>query len=260
MRPAALGLVLAPALIVVSCTDLSGLSGDTQAPDAAATDALVAEDAPVTGDASPADAAAPFCESQKGKELCADFDDGTTQPIGGQSLGNGSINVIDGALVVTVPAGQSSGTTIGKDFPLLNVPSVVCELDYKRVVEPTAGTEDVLVVQVDILGPPSVSQIGLAERPNGASLIALSSGDAGTVALPFPRFSKPGKWVHLRLGVSLADDTVQLEADGVSVAKFSAPLPEPLNVKNVIIKFGITSVFPLDAAWTVAFDNIACDL
>lgn len=264
LRVGVLGLAAAAAILVASCTDLGGLSGaggvDAAAEDAPGSEGGSSGDGGGAGDG----ASAPFCQSQQGKELCVDFDDGTLGALTGQQLGDGSINVIDRALVVSVPGGTGKLTGLGKGFPLSNVERVVCELDFERVTAPPSSADQFQILAVAIVAPGYGGVVAsLVEGADagwlGSEAYSADGGGPRTTAST-PRVSKPGARSRLRFDLSLVDRRLQVSRDGVSLGVMTVPTPPPSSVQNVIVTLGLGPIGQTTAAWTVAFDNITCDL
>lgn len=254
--------------LVSACVDLGGLSGG-DARDAGS-DASIASDATSVSDAGgpdgsgPIEAGGPFCP-QAGKELCVDFDESTAGALANQSLGQGSINFIDKTLVVSVPAGVADWTTVGAAFPISNVQAISCEFDYKRVTEPGSTTDEVSIMRFSAVAPgEGATQVILLETPSGGAIRAETApadgGAVTTVSTPTPRLAKPaGQWVRARFELSLVDKRLQVFRDGVSLGVISVSAPSPANVKNTVVTLGLSPQNQLNATWTVAFDNLACD-
>jgi hypothetical protein len=262
-------LALGLGLLGASCslvTDLGGYAGggagDASTPAVTEAGAGPSDAGPKTSNVD----AGSYCKNNPGHVLCADFDDGTTGPFDGKSVGDGTIDLSGGSLRVSQKAGAAVETTIGHAFQLGNVSKIVCEFDVQRVTEvPVDGDR-----QVIFAGSIGAAPIGMTlwevkeEQTAGRQYVETrwnADGGVDSVFPSFDRLTKPGGWVRLRAELSFADQRVSLARDGVSIDVRSAPTVPPSAVKMVALKFGIQPIVtPTKAAWAMAFDNIVCDL
>ncbi|HTQ43789.1 MAG TPA: hypothetical protein VMI75_13600 [Polyangiaceae bacterium] len=222
-----------------------------------------------------ADAApGPFCATLSPQpSFCADFD-GAAFDMGFSSestftppeIGADATYSVSApnSFFATIPSGTGISDTwayLQKDF-MTTAQGVDLAFDLRPVDTVSAGDAVVAEIGLD-QGQPTEHDVELVFSTSAAIEEAFEQGDGGWV---FPHHDcstalQVGKWTHVEIVVSLADQTVQVKFDGATVLATTALDPSwPPSTTTLDVEIGFTYASDTSGPWTMRYDDVVATL